>query len=149
MKAVKSCFPPQSTDRVFIASDRARQTKLSYFVGSIDFARSDAEIDDLATVDRSPEVTQQPATPPMHKVEKSPMTHKLNSPHDWLLEKAQHWNTDTLYKALSDLAYQLDGQSIRDLFHSEMKTDGYFENITKSRADAFDAESWGSHRWHT
>ena len=60
------------------------------------------------------------------------MTHKLNSPHDWLLEKAQHWNTDALYKALSDLAYQLDGQSIRDLFHSEKKTDGYFENIAKS-----------------
>ena len=88
MRAVKSCFPPQSTDRVFIASDRARQTKLSYFFGSIDFARCDAEIDDLATIDRSPEVTQQPATPPMHnesifmgsqqKSEKLPMTHKLN-----------------------------------------------------------------------
>ena len=35
------------------------------------------------------------------------MTHKLNSPHEWLLEKAQNWNTDALYKALSGLAYQL------------------------------------------
>ena len=160
MRAAKKVVSRHSRRIEFLfASARARQTKLSYFFGSIDFARCDAEIDDLATIDRSPEVTQQPATPPMHKEsifvgsqqksEKSPMTHKLNSPHEWLLDKAQHWNTDALYKALSDLAYQLDGQSIRDLFHSEMKTDGYFENITKSRADAFDAESWGSHRWHT
>jgi hypothetical protein len=51
---------------------------------------------------------------PSKKSEESPMTHKLNSPHERLLEKAQHWNTDTLYKALSGLAYRLDGQSIRD-----------------------------------
>ena len=46
------------------------------------------------------------------------MTRKLNSPHGWLLEKAQHWNTDALYKALSGLAYRLDGHSIRDLFRN-------------------------------
>jgi hypothetical protein len=83
------------------------------------------------------------------KSEESPMTHKLNSPHEWLLEKARHWNTDALYKALSGLAYRLDGQSIRDLFHSEMNREGYFDKKTKQNADAFDAESWGSHRWHT
>jgi len=83
------------------------------------------------------------------KSEESPMTHKLNSPHEWLLEKAQHWNTDMLYKALSGLAYRLDGQSIRDLFYSEMDSDGYFDKKTKRNADASDAESWGSHRWHT
>ena len=77
------------------------------------------------------------------------MKYKPNSSHDWLLEKAQHWTTDVLYKALSDLAYRLNDQSIRDLFHSEMETDGYFDKIAKSNADAFDAESWGSHRWHT
>jgi len=76
------------------------------------------------------------------------MTHKPNSPHEWLLEKAQHRNTDALYKALSGLAYRLDGHSIRDLFHSEMDTDGCFDD-TKPNADAVDAESWGSHRWHT
>jgi hypothetical protein len=75
------------------------------------------------------------------------VTHKLNSPHEWLLEKAQHWNTNALYKALSGLASLLDGPSIRDLFHSEMVSDGYFDK--KTNADAFDAESWGSHRWHT
>ena len=75
------------------------------------------------------------------------MTHKLNSPHEWLLEKARHWNTDALYKALSGLAYRLDGQSIRDLFYSEMDSDGYFDK--KPNVDEFDAESWGSHRWHT
>jgi hypothetical protein len=86
---------------------------------------------------------------PSKKNEESSMTHKLNSPREWLLEKAQHWNTDTLYKALSGLAYRLDGQSIRDLFHSEMDSDGYFDKKTKPNADGFDAESWGSHRWHT
>jgi hypothetical protein len=78
------------------------------------------------------------------------MAHKLNSPHDWLLEKAQHWNADALYKALSDLAYRLDGNSIHDLFQSEMDSDDYFDKKTKPNdAEAFDAESWGSHRWHT
>ena len=77
------------------------------------------------------------------------MTHKLNSPQEWLLEKAQHWNTDALYKALSGLAYRLDGQAISDLFHSEMNSDGFFDNKRKSNAEALDAESWGSHRWHT
>ena len=77
------------------------------------------------------------------------MADKLNSPHEWLLEKAQHWNADALYKALSDLAYRLDGDSIHNLFHSELDTNGYFAKNTKPNAEAFDAESWGSHRWHT
>jgi hypothetical protein len=85
----------------------------------------------------------------LNKSKESPMTHKLNSPHEWLLEKAQYWKTDALYKALGDLAYRLDGQSIRDLFHSEMDSDGYFDKKTKPNVDASDAESWGSHRWHT
>jgi hypothetical protein len=83
------------------------------------------------------------------KSKESPMTHKLNGPHEWLLERAQHWNADALYKALSGLAYRLDGQSIRDLFHSQMDSDDYFDKKTKSNAESFDADSWGSHRWHT
>jgi hypothetical protein len=71
----------------------------------------------------------------------------LSRPHDWLLEKARHWNADALYKALSDR--RLDGNSIHDLFQSEMDADGYLEQKLKPRAEAFDAESWGSHRWHT
>jgi hypothetical protein len=68
---------------------------------------------------------------------------KLNSPHEWLLERAQHWDTDALYKALNYLAHRLDGSSIHDLFQSEMDAEGY------SARGPFDAESWGSHRWHT
>jgi hypothetical protein len=83
------------------------------------------------------------------KTKESPMAHKLNSPHEWLLEKAQHWNTAALFKALSGLAGRLDGQSIRELFQSEMDGDGCFDKRAKPNADAFDAESWGSHRWHT
>jgi hypothetical protein len=82
------------------------------------------------------------------KSNESRMTHRMNTPHEWLAEKAQHWSTDALYKALSGLAYRLDGQAIRDLFQSEMDADGFFEKA-KPNADAFDAESWGSHRWHT
>lgn len=77
------------------------------------------------------------------------MTQKLNTPHDWLLDKAKHWDAEALYKALSGLAYRVDGHSIRDLFHSKMETDGYSEKEAKSIANDFDAESWGSHRWHT
>jgi hypothetical protein len=51
--------------------------------------------------------------------------------------------------SLSGLAYRLDGQSIRDLFHSEMDSDRFFDKKTRPNADEFDAESWGSHRWHT
>jgi len=77
------------------------------------------------------------------------MVHKLNSPHEWLLGKARHWNADTLYEALSDVVCRLDGKSIHDLFQSEMDADGYFEQRLKSNVETFDAESWGSHRWHT
>jgi len=77
------------------------------------------------------------------------MTQKLNSPHDWLLGKAQHWDVDALYKALSGLAYRVDGHSIRDLFQSEMESDDYPEKKSKSNTKNFDAETWGSHRWHT
>lgn len=75
------------------------------------------------------------------------MAQKPNSPHEWLLEKAQHWNTDALYKALSGLAYRLDGNLIHDLFQSEMDAEGYSE--PKPNTVPSDAESWGSHRWHT
>jgi hypothetical protein len=77
------------------------------------------------------------------------MVHKWNSPHEWLIEKARHWNADALYDALSDVVCRLDGKSIHDLFQSEMNADGYFEQRPKSSAETFDAESWGSHRWHT
>jgi hypothetical protein len=77
------------------------------------------------------------------------MVQKLNSPREWLLEKARHWNADTLYEALSDVAGRLDGNSIRDLFQSRMNADGYSAQKPKSSADSVDAESWGSHRWHT
>jgi hypothetical protein len=75
------------------------------------------------------------------------MTNKQNSPHEWLLEKAQHWNTDALYKALSGLACRVDGSSIYDLFQSEMDAEGYSEQ--RLNTGPSDAESWGSHRWHT
>ena len=77
------------------------------------------------------------------------MVQKLNSPHEWLLEKARQWNADTLYEALSDVAGRLDANSIKALFQSEMDADGYFKQKPKSSAQSFDAESWGSHRWHT
>jgi hypothetical protein len=48
------------------------------------------------------------------------MAYNLNNPQQWLLEKAQHWNAVELYKALSDLAHRVDGDSIQDLFQSEM-----------------------------
>lgn len=56
-----------------------------------------------------------------------------SSPHEWLIEKAQHWNADELYKALSDLAHRLNGDSIRGLFQSEMDADGYFDEEAKRR----------------
>ena len=77
------------------------------------------------------------------------MVHNSNSPHEWLLEKARRWNADTLYEALSDIVYRLDGKSIHDLFQSEMDADGYFKQRPKLTEQSFDAESWGSHRWHT
>jgi hypothetical protein len=77
------------------------------------------------------------------------MAYSLNSPQQWLLEKAQHWNAIELYKALSNLAHRVDGGSIQDLFQSEMAADGYFAEDSKSKSPASDAEFWGSHRWHT
>jgi len=136
-------------------------------MGCIDFAPCDGEINHLAIFGGVAEfdgaacaakesakarhgfIKERISVCSQPKAKESTMTRKLNSPHGWLLEKAQHWDTDALYKALSGLAYRLDGHSIRDLFHSEMDTDGYFDKQTKQNADAFDADSWGSHRWHT
>jgi hypothetical protein len=67
------------------------------------------------------------------------MVHKSNSPHEWLLEKARHWNADTLYETLSDVVCRLDGKSIHDLFQSEMDADGYFKRRPKSSEESFDA----------
>ena len=77
------------------------------------------------------------------------MVHKRNSPHEWLLDKARHWSAETLYEALSVIACRMDGKSIHQLFQSEMDADGYCEQRPNSNAETFDAESWGSHRWHT
>jgi hypothetical protein len=77
------------------------------------------------------------------------MAYNLNNPQQWLLEKAQHWDAVELYKALSDLAHRVDGDSIQDLFQSKMAADGYFAEEPKPKAAASGAESWGSHRWHT
>jgi hypothetical protein len=72
-----------------------------------------------------------------------------NNPHEWLLKKAQQWNADELYEALRGLAYRLNSDSIQGLFRSEMDADGYFDKKARPKANPFDAESWGSHRWHT
>src|SRR5947207_15120298 len=78
----------------------------------------------------------------------SSMAH-WNSPHEWLLEKAQQWDADELYEALRSVAHRLNGGSIQGLFQSEMDADGYFDKKTKRNVKAFDVGSWGSHRWHT
>jgi len=75
------------------------------------------------------------------------MAYKLNSPHEWLLESAQRWGRDALYRALSGLVHRLDDSSIYDQFQSEMDAEGYTE--LKPNKEPSDAESWGSHRWHT
>jgi hypothetical protein len=69
------------------------------------------------------------------------MVDKLNTPHEWLLEKARHWNADLLYEALSGVVRRLDGKSIQDLFQSESGDQNQMQKP--------DTESWGSHRWHT
>jgi hypothetical protein len=129
--------------------------------GCIDFAPRDGEMADLVIVDRvaefdgaacaakkrssatDAEVKRHRGLPAKSK--ESPMANKPNSPHEWLLEKAQHWNTDALYRALSCLAYRVDGSSIHDLFQSEMDAD----SEQRLNTGPSDAESWGSHRWHT
>jgi hypothetical protein len=156
-EGAKHSFPPQSTDRVFIRSRSCPSNKtLLFLVVALTLhhamMRSIAwplSIGSRNLTKQLREKTLKRVRGLQAKSNESPMTQRLNSPHEWLLEKAQHWNTDALYKALSGLAYRLDGQSIRDLFHSEMDSDGFFDKKTRSSADEFDAESWGSHRWHT
>jgi len=91
-----------------------------------------------------PEQVEQTET----KSKESSMAH-WNNPHEWLLEKAQQWDADELYEALRGIAYRLNGDSIQGLFKSQMDADGYLDKKTKRNVEAFDSESWGSHRWHT
>jgi hypothetical protein len=125
------------------ALDRTPRTRLSYFFACIDFAPSGAEIGHWIITDRFAKFDR--AALPTAKAQMA----RWNNPHEWLLKKAQQWNADELYDALRGLAYRLNGDSIQGLFQSEMDADGYFDKKAKSNANPFDAESWGSHRWHT
>jgi hypothetical protein len=58
--------------------------------------------------------------------------YKWDSPHDWLMEKAQSMTVEQLHSALEAVAYRLDGDSIQDLFQTEMDQDGFFDPETET-----------------
>jgi len=55
--------------------------------------------------------------------------YKWSTPHQWLLEAAQSWDSAQLYSALSSIIDKLDGDTIQDLYQSDMTEDGYFRDL--------------------
>ena len=55
------------------------------------------------------------------------MTHKWRHPLEWLYWKIASSGEDWLKEALKALATVTDGDTIQDVFESEMDEDGYFE----------------------
>ncbi len=55
--------------------------------------------------------------------------YKYSSPYHWLDDTASQWTQVELYAALMALAAQVDGDTIQDVFQSDMDKDGYFDAV--------------------
>ena len=62
------------------------------------------------------------------------MTYQWRHPLDWLYWKIANAGEDWLEGALKALAQVTDGDTIQDVFQSEMCADGYFEENTEAGA---------------
>ena len=67
--------------------------------------------------------------------------YRWNYPLEWLNEKIDTWDENTLRHELKTIAALLDSDQIQDLYESDMDKDGYFtplKNINQSGSTATD-----------
>lgn len=58
------------------------------------------------------------------------MEYKWFSPHDWLLDKISRVDkTGELLDLIKPLIYKIDGDTIQDMYQTEMGNDGYFDSL--------------------
>lgn len=60
-------------------------------------------------------------------------TYRWANPHEWLIQKMRFMNPTDLYSTAVELAKQLDGDRIQELFQHDMDLDGYFEPIKEQK----------------
>jgi hypothetical protein len=53
-------------------------------------------------------------------------TYRWTSPAEWLVDKAESMDRESLIATISELAFKHDSDTLQDLFQSEMDEDGYF-----------------------
>lgn len=56
-------------------------------------------------------------------------SYRWDSPHAWLIAKAQDWSESTLYRELVMLAHKLDADQLQDEYQDLMSADGYFNDL--------------------
>ena len=61
--------------------------------------------------------------------------YKWNTPHEWLMDAAQSWDSAQLYSALSSIIDKLDADTIQDLYQTEMSEDGYFVDLDEPKSE--------------
>lgn len=65
--------------------------------------------------------------------------YKWDSPLEWLIEKADQWDTAQLKSELLTLARRLDSDQLQDEYQNNMADDGYFK---KQHRHSVDVQIW-------
>ena len=60
-------------------------------------------------------------------IKTKPYMYRWQSANDWLADKVESWNEDTLRACLKALSTVLKPDVIEDLFKNEMYADGFFD----------------------
>jgi len=55
--------------------------------------------------------------------------YRWDSAYEWLQEKSQEWDAETLRADLLDFALNAGNDAIQDMYQETMDRDGYFEKI--------------------
>lgn len=64
------------------------------------------------------------------------MAYKWDTAHEWLIEYASKLNESQLFQEFTVLVQKLDGDTIQDLYQSEMDAQGYFDEAATAECPA-------------
>jgi hypothetical protein len=77
--------------------------------------------------------------------------YRWSHPSEWLDDRIRTLTTEEDHDALADIAQslagRLDGDSIQDLFQSEMDADGYFQDLNKRAYQCGSCEQYHPVGW--
>lgn len=64
--------------------------------------------------------------------------YRWRHPSEWLSDRINRANESELLQLCKELADQIDGDQIQDLYEADMAADGYFEPLTDEGVDPAD-----------